>query len=112
MGFSGDEFDRKTIEILCFPLYSIILALGNPTVHYLSLDVEGSEFPILKTIPFGKVDIKVIDVEIKHAGKIFPGSFQEIDQYLKLQDYDLHSIIDEQDAIYVKKGFIDEINEF
>ena len=60
MGYLGDEYERKTIQILCFPLYSILLALENPTVHYLSLDVEGSEFPILKTIPFDKVDIKVI----------------------------------------------------
>ena len=78
--------------------------------HY-SLDVEGSEFPILKTIPFDKVDIKVIDVEVNHAGQVFPGSFQDIDNYLKLQGYQLHSIIQNQDAIYVKKGFMDEINE-
>ena len=60
MGYLGDEYERKTIKILCLPLYSILLALENPTVHFLSLDVEGSEFPILKTIPFDKVDIKVI----------------------------------------------------
>ena len=30
----GDEFERKTITSICFPLYSIILALGNPTIHY------------------------------------------------------------------------------
>ena len=76
-----------------------------------SLDVEGSEFPILKTIPFEKVDIKVIDVEVNHAGTIFPGSFEEINDYLISQGYDLHSIIANQDAIYVKKGFVNEINE-
>ena len=80
------------------------------TFHY-SLDVEGSEFPILKTIPFDKVDIKVIDVEVNHAGTVFPGSFRDIDDYLKLQGYQLHSIIENQDAIYVKKGFMDEISE-
>ena len=53
-----------------------------------------------------------LDVEISHAGKIFPGTFQDIDKFLKSQGYDLHSIIKKQDAIYVKKGFIDEINEF
>jgi hypothetical protein len=31
------------------------LALGNPTVNYLSLDVEGAELDILKTIPWDKV---------------------------------------------------------
>jgi len=111
LSFLGDEYERRTVKSLCFPLYSVLLALGNPTVHYLSLDVEGSEFPILKTIPFEKVDIKVIDVEVNHAGTIFPGSFEEIDNYLKSQGYKLHSIIANQDAIYVKKGFTDEINE-
>ena len=62
-------------------------------------------------IAFEKVDIKVIDVEINHALTIFPGSFKEIDDYLQSQGYVLHSIIARQDAIYVKKGFIDEINE-
>ena len=33
-------------------------------ISICSLDVEGSEFPILKTIPFDKVDIKVLDVEV------------------------------------------------
>ena len=34
LGFLGDEFERKTVKSLCFPIYSILLALGNPTVHY------------------------------------------------------------------------------
>ena len=37
------------------PLYTILLAMGNPTVHFFSLDVEGAEFPVLKTIPWDKV---------------------------------------------------------
>ena len=34
--FLGDEYERKTVTSICFPLYSIILALalGNPTIHY------------------------------------------------------------------------------
>ncbi len=39
----------------CFPLFSVLLAMGNPQVDYLSLDVEGTELGILKTIPFDKV---------------------------------------------------------
>jgi hypothetical protein len=47
---------QKTIRKQCFPLYSLLLALGNPTVDYLSLDVEGTELGILKTIPWDKVN--------------------------------------------------------
>ena len=40
------------IRVQCFPLYSILLALGNPTVHYFSLDIEGAELAVLKVICF------------------------------------------------------------
>ncbi len=44
----------------CFPLYSILLAIGKTEIDYFGLDVEGSEYKILNTVPWGKVDIKVI----------------------------------------------------
>ena len=76
-----------------------------------SLDVEGSEFQILKTIPFHEVDIKVIDLEVKNVGKIFPGTFDDISTYLNTNGYDLHFKISDLDAIFVKRGFLDELNE-
>ena len=33
-------------SLQCFPLYSFLLALDNPTVHLLSLDIEGAEFEV------------------------------------------------------------------
>jgi hypothetical protein len=47
------------VNVSCLPLYSILMAFNNPTIDYFSLDVEGSELAILKTIPFDKVDIRV-----------------------------------------------------
>ena len=76
-----------------------------------SLDVEGSEFQILKTIPFQEVDIKVIDLEVKNVGKIFPGTFDDILTYLNTNGYDLHFKISDLDATFVKRGFLDELNE-
>ena len=76
-----------------------------------SLDVEGSEFQILKTIPFHEVDIKVIDLEIKNVGKIFPGTFDDISTYLNASGYDLHFQISDLDAIFVKREFLDELKE-
>ena len=49
-------YNRRSLRVQCFPLYSILMALGNPTVDYFSLDIEGAEFPVLKTIPFEKVE--------------------------------------------------------
>jgi hypothetical protein len=47
------------LQIQCFPLYSLLLALGNPTVNLFILDVEGAEYMVLKNIPWHKVDIEV-----------------------------------------------------
>ena len=37
---------------------------GNPTVDYFSLDVEGSELPILQTIPWSNVTINAMTIEV------------------------------------------------
>ena len=49
---------KEVVPVTCFPLYSVLLSLGNPVVHYFSLDVEGAELKVLKTVPWDKVDIK------------------------------------------------------
>ena len=58
-------------KIQCFPLYSILLAIGKTKIDYFGLDVEGSEYKILKTIPWHKVDIKVITLFYKAFRKLF-----------------------------------------
>ena len=45
--FQGPRSEEKK---QCFPVYSLIQALGNPVVDYFSLDVEGSELDILGAI--------------------------------------------------------------
>ena len=49
----------KRLQKQCFPIFSLLLALGNPTVDYFSLDVEGTEIDILRTIPWDKVNVNV-----------------------------------------------------
>ena len=86
-------------------------------MHYLSLDIEGAEFQVwpvaglsyhddndlnlkvLKSVPWDKVDIEVILVELHFAGQVFPGTRQEV-----------HLFMDEQGYVYVgtigKSGFM------
>ena len=52
---SSEDF----ITVQCFPLYSILLAVGRTTVDIFSLYVEGHELRILQTIPWHKLNIKV-----------------------------------------------------
>ena len=44
---------------ICVPLYSLLLAMDNPIVDFFSLDVEGAEINILKSLPWDKIVIKV-----------------------------------------------------
>ena len=34
------------VQKTCIPLYTLLLALGNPSVHYFSLDIEGAELKV------------------------------------------------------------------
>jgi len=46
------------------------LALKNPRVDYFSLDVEGSEWAIIESIPWDKVNIKIVNLEFAHLGNL------------------------------------------
>lgn len=48
------------VQVQCIPLYSVLLAVNRTTVDFFSLDVEGSELDILKTVPFDQVVFKVL----------------------------------------------------
>ena len=58
--------NSHSVVVQCLPLYSLLLALGNPTVDFLSLDTEGGELEVLETLPWDKVDIRAISVETQH----------------------------------------------
>ena len=66
---------------------------------------------ILKTIPFDKVDIKVINVEVNHLDRIFPGSFEELESFLNEYGYRWHSLVKQQDAIFIRRDFEDSLME-
>ncbi|KAG0729173.1 Transposon TX1 uncharacterized protein [Chionoecetes opilio] len=60
---AGGTDVKTVVEVQCFPLATYLLALNVTTVDYFSLDVEGAEFDVLKTIPWEKVDIKAVDAD-------------------------------------------------
>ena len=47
--------------------------MGNPTVNWFILDIEGAEFQVLQTIPWHLVDIEMISVETDMAGLVMLG---------------------------------------
>ena len=90
-----------------------MLALNRTKIDYFSLDVEGYELPILRTIPFDKLDISVLTVEYNHnSGNIEQGDTDR-EQFMKTKGFELHSKIDKNvpsinlwahDHVYVNKG--------
>ena len=89
-------------KALCLSFYSILLSVGNPVVDYLSLDIEGAELPVLKTIPWDKVDIKVLSIECGQIARC-----NAIDSFITSVGYKLvyqiPSAAKPQDIIYIKK---------
>ena len=84
---SLQEKTETSLTLQCLPLYTLLLALGNPTVHWFILDIEGAEFQVLQTIPWHSVDIEMVSVETDMAGLVMPGSREEIIEYMKSQGY-------------------------
>jgi Methyltransferase FkbM domain len=56
-----EEIESEIISVQSFPIYSILLALNRTTIDFFSLDVEGFELAVLQTIPWSKVNIRVIE---------------------------------------------------
>ena len=48
---SDDYRATQAIAVQCIPLYTVMLALGRTTIDFFSLDVEGNEIEILRTLP-------------------------------------------------------------
>lgn len=60
----GLDITKFTSEgkIDCFPLQSLLAAIGRTTVDYFTLDTQGHEFQILKGIQFLELNIKVCKI--------------------------------------------------
>ena len=91
--------------VQCFPLYSILLASGRTDIQYFSLDIEGAEMSVLKTIPWDKVDIKVIQIEKNQVKE----GIQTLIDFMASNGYKDLPLVNkpgrEQDIIFVKDGF-------
>ena len=74
-------------QVQCFPLQAVLSALKHPKVDYFSLDIEGAEYAVLKTLDLNQVKINTFGIEVNHAGEIFNGTRKQIQEYLELNSY-------------------------
>lgn len=102
--YTRHDFER-TIKVQCFPLQSVLKAIGQTKVDYFSLDIEGAEYPVLKSIEYDQIDIGTISVEVNHAGKIFGGSREDIEELLEENGYTLAATV-QIDDIFMKKKLL------
>lgn len=88
---------RTKESVECYPLYSLLLAADIAhNVDLLSLDIEGAELAVLKTMPWDKVNIELIMIEVSHSNQA------EIDQTLMSAGYEVYKKLKNQDVIYKK----------
>lgn len=73
---------KETLKIQSFPLTKILNKYGVKKVDYLSIDTEGSELSVLKSIDFLNFDIRILSCERGYSNK------EKID-YLKQFNYEL-----------------------
>ena len=82
----GTSNKTQELTIQCFPIFSMILGVGNPNIDILFLNNFKETYNVLRTIPWKKVDIDAIAVKT-NSDKIDTES-SNIIKYLKEQEYD------------------------
>ena len=61
-------FKKPEIVVNCFPLNTVMASLNVNHVDYFSLDVEGAEIDILRTVDWKRLHIDVITIEYAISG--------------------------------------------
>ena len=56
-------------------MLSLLLALDKPKVNYFSLDIEGAELQVLRSLPWHLVDIEVLPLYLFHILFVFAVKF-------------------------------------
>ena len=79
--------NTKREELLCIPLFSILEAIEMKHIHFFSLDVEGVELDILKTIPFDKVKVDLFVIEYVVGNEHSIDSESTVKTYREFQEF-------------------------
>jgi hypothetical protein len=104
--YKNNKVKSKPLELRSRVKKVIYFYLGNPRIDVFSLDIEGAELQVLETLPFDKVDISVIMIEVNHVGEIFEGDNDALRRLLGKNGYIFYKRV-AIDDIYVKKSFLD-----
>jgi len=86
----------REIDVQCFSLSELLAANGLRSIDYLSIDVEGGEYSILRGIDWAGIDVKIIGVENMYRDYRIP-------LLLSREGYRFHSIVGDEFYVREKK---------
>ncbi len=92
--------EKELIEVATIPLATVLQQNNIKHVDYLSIDVEGAEMLVLKSIDFNACAIDVISVEVNYDGG-------EIGEFLRAHDFTYRATIG-MDEIWISKSMIEQ----
>ncbi|KAK2151775.1 hypothetical protein LSH36_352g03034 [Paralvinella palmiformis] len=76
----------KTEAMQCLPLYSILRAIGAKHVDYFSLDIEGAELEVIKTLPLDEIIVDVFTIEYI-VGDVSKSRTDSVEKFRAIKDY-------------------------
>ena len=93
------KYSSRVRSTPCIPITTMMLALQQTRIDFLSLDVEGFELPILRTIRWDLISVRSMAVEYVHGS-----SKADLLSYIEAQGYklikDIH-VANTHDYLYV-----------
>ena len=93
-----DNHTGEEVTVRCFSLYEMLRVVGRLHVDYFSLDVEGGELELLKSIEWNLLTIDVFTVERDQ-------NTEAVETFMELHDYvKIASLVD--DDVYRHKQFM------
>lgn len=94
---SESPFDKITY-IPCFSINTVLSAINQTQIDYISLDVEGGEADVIESLDFSQLSINVFSIEVFENEK----SRNRINKRLLANGYKMIKD-DGQDIFFVKK---------
>jgi FkbM family methyltransferase len=92
--------NTKVIQVPTDRLDNILEYHGYDHVHYLSVDVEGGEMDVIRSINFDKVYIDVIQYELNYRSSDEVGLYLEGKGYINILQHHLDKFMIHRDSIF------------
>lgn len=102
---------KETLIMKTISLLDLLKNNNTPKIiHYLSLDIEGAEYEVLKDFPFDEYKILSITIECPNLKSIYESKFPNI-QYTKENEFNYKTDLPSY-KLLISKGFIEVTNPY